>query len=83
MSTPRLCQFCGKPTEKEKFDYLEEADHTECVVRFEHEQSKQLELLFPSIKVLMVEVNVIENTSNDQELGAKVRKLYHEVYNNG
>jgi hypothetical protein len=39
------------------------------------------------LKKEITELNTIQDLtkqySNDQELGAKVRKLYHEVYNNG
>ena len=77
------CQFCGKLTEEVEYDYVVGVDHLECVLRFEEEQKKQLEINFPDRRLLAVEVDMIKNTSNDQELGAKVRKLYYEVYNNG
>ena len=38
---------------------------------------------FPDRRLLVVEVDMIKRTSNDQELGAKVRQLYYETYNNG
>jgi hypothetical protein len=83
MSTPYICQFCGKPTDEIEYDYLSGTDHLACVLSFENEQSKQLEINFPDRRLLLVEVDTIKNTSNDQELGAKVRKLFYETYNNG
>lgn len=38
---------------------------------------------FPDRRLLLVEVDMIKRTPNDQELGAKVRQLYYETYNNG
>lgn len=38
---------------------------------------------FPDRRLLVVEVDMIKRTPNDQELGAKVRQLYYETYNNG
>jgi hypothetical protein len=73
MSTPYICQFCGKPTDEV------ETDHLPCILSFEHEQRK---VNFPDRRLLLVGVQLIKNTPNDQELGAKVRKLYYEVYNN-
>ena len=78
-----ICQFCGKPTEEVEYEYLMGVDHLECVLRFEEEQSKQREVNFPDRRMLLVEVDTIKNTPNDMELGAKVRKLYYETYNNG
>jgi len=82
MSTSYICQFCGKPTDEVEFDYLAGTDHLACVLGFEYEQAKQLEINFPDRRLLTVEVDMIKSTSNDQELGSKVRKLYYEVYNN-
>jgi hypothetical protein len=76
------CQFCGKLTEEVEYDYLVGVDHLECILRFEKEQNKQLEIPFPAMKLLLVEVDLIKNTPNDQDLGTKVRKLYYESYNN-
>jgi len=82
MSTPYLCQFCGKSTEEVEFDYLAGTDHLACVLGFEYEQRKEFDVNLPDRRLLAVEVDMIKNTSNDQELGTKVRKLYYEVYNN-
>ncbi len=38
---------------------------------------------FPDRRLLLVEVDTIKRTPNDQELGAKVRQLFYETYNNG
>ncbi len=35
----------------------------------------------PDRRLLAVEVDMIKRTPNDQELGAKVRQLFYEVYN--
>jgi len=76
------CQFCGKPTDEVEYDCLSRTDHLACVLSFEDEQQKQQEVNFPDRRLLLVEVATIKNTPNDQELGAKVRKLYYETYNN-
>lgn len=38
---------------------------------------------FPDRRLLLVEVDMIKRIPNDQELGAKVRQLLYETYNNG
>ena len=82
MTDDYKCQYCGKDTGNIEFDYLSGTDHLACGLTFEYEQRKQLEINFPDRRLLAVEVGMIKNTSNDQELGAKIRKLYYEVYNN-
>jgi hypothetical protein len=82
MSTSYICKFCNKSTYEVEFDYLSGTDHLACVLGFEYEQKKQSDINFPDRRLLAVEVDMIKSTSNDQELGSKVRKLYYEVYNN-
>jgi len=46
-------------------------------------ESSGLGTPFPDRRLLLVEVDTIKRTPNDQELGAKVRQLFYETYNNG
>jgi hypothetical protein len=75
------CQFCGKDTSNIDMDYLSDYDHLSCAL--EAEQNVALGTPNPDRRLLLVEIDLIKRTSNDQELGAKVRQLYYETYNNG
>ena len=86
------CILCGEDSPYEfethidyRVGYVEGAGQlcTEC---FNKNATTEVELLgtpFPDRRLLLVEVDTITRTPNDQELGAKVRQLYYETYNNG
>jgi hypothetical protein len=76
------CQYCGKDTYDVDIDYLVGVDHLSCALEAE-KKVVGLGTPFPDRRLLVVEVDLIKNTPNDQELGAKVRQLFYETYNNG
>jgi hypothetical protein len=75
------CQYCGKDTYDVDIDYLVGTDHLSCALEQEKEISETSTTLNPDRRLLAVEVDMIKRTPNDQELGAKVRQLFYEVYN--
>jgi hypothetical protein len=67
------CQYCGKD--------LVGTDHLSCMIEQETQVQEPLTVPNPDRRLLAVEVDMIKRTPNDQELGAKVRQLFYEVYN--
>jgi hypothetical protein len=68
-----ICQFCGKDTSNVEYDYLNGYDHLSCTL--------EQEIFIPldsDKKLFTVSNYTVLSTPNDQELGAKVRKLYYE-----
>ena len=68
-----ICQFCGKDTSNIEYDYLSGYDHLSCAL--------EQEIFIPldsDKKLFTVSNYTVLSTPNDQELGAKVRKLYYE-----
>jgi hypothetical protein len=75
------CQYCGKDTYDVDIDYLVGTDHLSCMIEQETQVQEPSTVLNPDRRLLAVEVDMIKRTPNDQELGAKVRQLFYEVYN--
>jgi hypothetical protein len=75
------CQYCGKDTYDVDIDYLVGTDHLSCMIEQETQVQEPLTVPNPDRRLLAVEVDMIKRTPNDQELGAKVRQLFYEVYN--
>lgn len=75
------CQYCGHDTYNVDIEYLVGVDHLSCALEAE-QKAEPLGTPFPDRRLLLIEVDMIKRISNDQELGAKVRQLYHETYNN-
>lgn len=73
------CQYCGEDTTRVDTDYLVNTDHLSCVLK--EARKEEASMPVPDRRLLAVEVDLIKRTSNDQELGAKVRQLFYEVYN--
>lgn len=85
------CILCGEDTPYHFNDhidmrvgYVEGAGQlcTKCLNKDEKEPAG-LGTPFPDRRLLLVEVDMIRRTPNDMELGAKVRQLFYETYNNG
>jgi hypothetical protein len=66
------CQYCGKDTSNIDLDYLNGYDHLSCALEAEQALMKNRTTL------ITIPVELIADTPNDQELGAKVRRLYYE-----
>jgi hypothetical protein len=75
------CQYCGNDTYDVDVDYLVGTDHLSCMIEQETQVQEPLTISNPDRRLLAVEVDMIKRTPNDQELGAKVRQLFYEVYN--
>ena len=67
-----ICQYCGKDTSEVDYDYLHRFDHLSCALEAEQALMKNRTTL------ITIPAELILNTPNDQELGAKVRKIYYE-----
>ena len=74
------CKYCGEDTTRVDYDYLIDTNHLSCALKAEEKIT--LGTSNPDRRLLLVEVDMISRTPNDQELGAKVRKLYYETYHN-
>lgn len=74
------CKYCGKDTSHVETDYLAGTDHLACVLKETFSNGLQLENRRPVFN-LTVPFSLIEETSNDQELGERIRLLYHEAKN--
>lgn len=70
-----VCKYCGRDTSLVEADYVVGVDHLECILE---EQKKVLSSRFS----LNINSTLIEQTPNDQELGEKIRIMYHEAKNN-
>lgn len=66
------CRYCGKATDQVEYDYLAGTDHLSCALEYEKSIMKN------RTNLITISAETILNTSNDQELGAKVRQLYYE-----
>jgi hypothetical protein len=69
---PFICKYCGKDTSEIEYDYLHGHDHLACTL--EHEKT----IMKNKIILINIPVELVLDTPIDQELGAKVRKLYYE-----
>lgn len=66
------CKYCGEDTTRVDYDYLVDTNHLSCALKAESSIMKNRTTL------ITVSAETILDTPNDQELGAKVRRLYHE-----
>jgi hypothetical protein len=86
-----ICKYCGKDTSNVEYDYLNGYDHLSCTLEQEQKQQYvKMEYgpgdavidrpisLDSNRKLFTVSEYTVLSTSNDQELGAKVRQLYYE-----
>jgi hypothetical protein len=64
-----VCQYCGKDTSKVEYDYLVGTDHLSC--HLEKGIMERRTTLFT------IPEDLVYETSNDAELGAKVREIYN------
>lgn len=67
-----ICKYCGEDTTRVDYDYLVNTDHISCALKAEGSIMKNRTTL------ITVPIELILDTPNDAELGAKVRRLYHE-----
>lgn len=65
------CYYCNKDTSEVDNDYLVGEDHLQCVLKQSLRERNMLTVPF----------DLITETPNDQELGEKIRLLYHEAKN--
>lgn len=75
-----ICKYCGEDTSNVEADYLAGIDHLQCVLKETFSNGLQFENRYP-VYNLTVPYSLIEETSNDQELGERVRLMYHEAKN--
>ena len=77
---PYICAFCGKLTNEEEYDYLVGYDHLACTLQNELDIRRSYEILAEEVesKVVVIPFNLIHDTPNDEELGEKIRQLYHD-----
>jgi hypothetical protein len=68
----RTCEYCGEETTKVDYDYLVGTNHLSCALKVKKTTTK----ILPTS--ITISAEFILDTPNDQELGAKVRKLYYE-----
>ena len=74
------CKYCGGDTSHVETDYLAGTDHLECMLKETFSKGLQLQNRRP-VQNLSIPFNLIEETPNDQELGEKIRLMYHEAKN--
>jgi hypothetical protein len=68
-----ICQYCGENTYNVDIDYLSGANHLSCALEAEiKEKNKGTER-----KQILISTDIIYNTPNDIELGAKIRQIYN------
>lgn len=74
------CKYCGRDTSHVETDYLAGTDHLECTLKETLTNDLQLQNRQPVFN-LNIPASLIEEISNDQELGEKIRLMYHEAKN--
>jgi hypothetical protein len=70
------CKYCGGDTSHVEADYLWGYDHLACALQEKMQEEKKAK------QVLTIPFDLILSTPNDQELGEKIRVMYHEAKNN-
>jgi hypothetical protein len=65
------CQYCGENTIEVDYDYLVGIDHLSC-----HLQKATMER---RTTLFTIPEELVYDTPNDAELGAKVRQIYNDI----
>lgn len=70
------CKYCGKDTSHVDDSSLWGYDHLACAMQEKIREESEAK------KVLTIPFSLILSTSNDQELGEKIRMMYNGAKNN-
>jgi hypothetical protein len=66
-----VCQYCGKDTSNVEYDYLVGTDHLSCHLTKAVMERRTTLFTIPE--------DLVYDTPNDTELGAKVRQIYNSI----